>query len=240
MNFLDLPYELQEIIYNKLNILDKCAFDTVAKFKYIKRDSMETKKKIGVLYKLITSKELTELTFLHLRTLTTYNQLFPDDPTIIEIAITFPEVCKKTPETLYDKIKAGTVTEDYLKNITQADIYVVDDLYLLISGKTVDMFKLLYKNEHIKEYIDYWKQGFYNFTVFYCNDDLFTYLRTNRIFEDQINYNNKKTDIFFINNTKRRQFLIKHYTYTPEEIKDIKKHLIDNLYIDAYLNFAKL
>jgi len=240
MNFLDLPYELQEIIYNKLNILDKCAFDTVAKFKYIRRDSMETKKKLGVLYKLITSKELTELTFLQLRTLSTYNRLFPDDPTIREIAMTFPVVCEKLPEILYDKIKDGTVTEEYLQNITRADIYIIDNLYCLISGNTVDMFKLLYKNEYIKEYIDDWKNGFYFFTMFNCNEDLFLYLKTNRIFGEEFDYNYKKTDISLINNTRKRQFLIKHFTYTPEEIKDIKKHCLDNLHIDAYLDFAKL
>lgn len=240
MNFLDLPYELQEIIYNKLNILDKCVFDRVAKFKYIKRDSMETKKNLGVLYKVITSKELTELAFLHLRTLTTYNRLFPDDPTIREIAMTFPEVCKKIPETLYEKVKSGTVTEEYLKSITREDIYVIDHLFGLISEKTVDMFKLLYKNEYIKEYIDYWKNAFYFFTMFNCNEDLFLYLKTNRIFGEEMNYDYKKTEISLINNTRKRAFLIKHFTYTPEEINYIKKHCLDNLYIDAYLDFDKL
>ena len=240
MNFLDLPYELQEIIYNKLNILDKCVFDRVAKFNYSKRDTKETKKILGILYKVIISKELTELSFHQLRTLSVYNKLYPNDPTIVEIGLTFPEVCVKPPEILYDKIKDGTVTEDYLQNITREDIYVIDNLYCLISGNTVDMFKLLYKNEYIKEYIDYLKNAFYYFTMFNCNEDLFLYLKTNQIFGEEMDYDYKKTEICLINNTRKRAILIKHFTYTPEEIKSIKKQCLDNLYIDAYLDFSKL
>ena len=206
MNFLDLPNDIHEIIYNKLNVIDKCVFDRVAKFNYIARDCMETRKKIGVLYKLIISKELTELAFLQLRNLSTYNKLYPGDPTILEIAITFPEVCEKTSETLYDKIKSESVTEDYLKTITQKDISTVDSLYTIISEKTVDMFKLLYKNEYIKEYIDYWKNGLYRFTIENCNEDLFLYLKTNRIFGGEMNYDYRKTDINLINRTKIRAF----------------------------------
>jgi len=240
MNFLDLPNELQEYIYNQLNVIDKSRIDISAKFKYIRRDTMDTKKKLGVLYKLIISKELTELAFLQLKTLSTYNRLFPNDPTIKEIAITFPQVCEKTPESLYDKIKNETVTEDYLKTIIKEDIYTVDSLYTLISEKTVDMFKLLYENEYIKEYINYWKHGLYTFTMLNCNEDLFLYLKTNRIFGEEFDYNYKKTEISFINNTRKRASLIKHFTYTPEEINYIKKHCLDNLYMDAYLDFAKL
>lgn len=240
MNFLDLPYEIQENIYNKLNILDKCSFDTVAKFKYIRRDTMDTKKKLGVLYKLIISKELTELSFMQLRILSTYNRLFPNDPTILEIGLTFPQVCEKTPDTLYDKIKSETVTEEYLKGVIIEDIYTMDSLYTLISEKTVNMFKLLYKNEYIKEYINYWRNGLYSFTILNYNEELFLYLKTNRIFGEEFDYNYKKTDIDFINNTRRRAFLIKNCTYTPEEIRGIKKRCLDLLYMDAYLDFAKL
>jgi hypothetical protein len=62
----------------------------------------------------------------------------------------------------------------------------------------------------------------------------------NIIFGEEMDYDYKKTEMSLINNTRKRAILIKHFTYTPEEIKCIKKQCLDNLHMDAYLDFAKL
>ena len=153
MNFLDLPYEIQEFIYNKLNILDKCAFDRTAKFKYIRRRCIENQKQVGVLYKLIMQKQITELSLQQLRSLSIYNKLYPEDPSIQEISLIFPSVYNEPYETVYDKLKSGNITEDYLNNLVFSDIYSSEYLYKqdlgqIIAEQTPDVFKLLYKNEH--------------------------------------------------------------------------------------------
>ena len=98
MNFLDFPYDIQEVIYNKLNVIDKCAFDRTAKFKYQRR-CIENQKQLGVLYKLIMQKQITELSLMQLRTLSIYNKLYIEDPTIQEIALIFPSVYNEPYET---------------------------------------------------------------------------------------------------------------------------------------------
>ena len=66
------------------------------------------------------------------------------------------------------------------------------------------------------------------------------YLRTNRIFGDEISYDNGKISIALITNNHIRAFMIKHLTYTREQINDIKQKCLDNLHIDAYIDFARI
>jgi hypothetical protein len=239
MNFLDFPNDIQEVIYNKLNFIDKCAFDRTAKFKYIAREAEHIRKKLVILYKLITKKELTTLSFMQLKLLSMYNRISPGDPSIKEIATTFPEVYEKTPETLAEKIKSGHITEEDLQNITQNDIS--NRLYEVIAQQNVDMFKLLYQNELIKKHINIYSSCIYFSTILECNEELFLYLRNNIVLEADMYNNERKMSINFIASHKtHRTFLLKHFTYTREEIKIIKKQCLDNLYMDAYLEFAKL
>ena len=249
MNFLDLPYEIQEFIYNKLNILDKCAFDRTAKFKYIqRRRCIEYQKQVGVLYKLIMQKQIIELSLMQLRTLSIYNKLYPEDPSIQEIALIFPKVYNEPYETVYDKLKSGTITEDYLNNLVFSDLYTSQYLYKqdldqIIAEQTPDVFKLLYKNEHLQKYINQLRFSIYHKIIEYAqqgNDDLFVYIRTSQLFGDEMFYDYIKKDIVSLMNTKKRKFIIKHCTFTHEEIETIKKRCLDNLYIDVYLDFAKL
>ena len=239
MNFLDFPHDIQELIYIKLNFIDKCAFDRTAKFKYIARESMHIRKKLVILYKLITSKKLTKLSFLQLKLLSTFNQISPGDPSIKEIAITFPEVYEKIPKTLDEKIKSGHITDEDLQNITQNDIS--NRLYEVIAEKNVDMFKRLYQNELIKKHINMYSSCIYFSSILECNEELFLYLRNNIVLEEDMYNNERKMSINFIASHKaHRTFLLKHFTYTREEIEKIKKDCLDNLYMDAYLDFVKL
>lgn len=114
------------------------------------------------------------------------------------------------------------------------------DLDQIIAEQTVDIFKLLYKNEHFQKYINQLRNHIYHKIIEYCNEDLFVYIRTNQIFGDEMFYDYIKRDIAFITDTKKRKFMIKHTIYTREEIETIKKRCLDNLYIDIYLDFAKL
>lgn len=244
MNFLDFPYDIQEVIYNKLNVIDKCAFDRTAKFKYQRR-CIENQKQLGVLYKLIMQKQITELSLMQLRTLSIYNKLYPEDPTIQEIALIFPSVYNEPYETVYDKLKSGNITEDYLNNIVFNDLYTSQYLYKqdldqIIAEQKVDIFKILYKNEHFQKYINQLRNHIYHKIIEYCNEDLFVYIRTNQIFGDEMFYDYIKRDIAFLTDTKKRKFMIKHTIYTREEIETIKKRCLNNLYIDIYLDFAKL
>jgi hypothetical protein len=238
MNFLDFPNDIQEIIYTKLNFIDKCAFDRTAKFKYIAREAEHIRKKLVILYKLITSKKLTKLSFTQLKLLCMYNRISPGDPSIKEIAITFPEVYEKIPETLAEKIKSGHITDEDLQNITPNDIS--NRLYEVIAEQNVDMFKRLYQNELIKKHITIYSSCIYFSTILECNEELFLYLR-NIVLEADMYNNERKMSINFIASHKtHRTFLLKHFTYTREEIEKIKKQCLDNLYMDAYLDFVKL
>jgi len=238
MNFLEFPYEIQELIYNKLNFIDKCTFDRVAKFKYITRESLSVRMKLVILYKLITSKKLTKLSFKQLKILSMYNRISPGDPSIKEIATTFPEVYEKPRETLYDKIKSGNITDEDLQNITQNDISNSSFRLLgLIGNQNVDMFKRLYQNEFINKFINEYSSTICLSTIYGCNEELFLYLKKNILLE---NNDKDKMTMDLITPHKTRAFLLKHFTYTREEIETIKKQCLDNLYMDAYLDFAKL
>ena len=189
-------------------------------------------------------KQITELSLMQLRILSIYNKLYPEDPSIQEIALIFPKVYNEPYETVYDKLKAGTITEDYLNNLGFNDLYTSQYLYKqdldqIIAEQTADIFKLLYKNEHFQKYINQLRNHIYYKIIEYCNEDLFVYMRTNQIFGDEM-FLYIKRDIAFLTDTKKRKFMIKHFTYTTEEIETIKKRCLDNLYIDIYLDFAKL
>ena len=149
MNFLDLPNDIQEIIYNKLNVIDKCAFNISAKFQYIKRQFIETHKKIGILYKLIIKKQIRSLSFDMTDFLSEYYKTNESDPSIQDIAIQFPEIIgDKPPETLYGKIRLGIITVNDLKDVTYYNIQ--HNLYNVIAQQNVTIFKILYGNECIK------------------------------------------------------------------------------------------
>lgn len=237
MAFSDLPNEIHEMIYDRLNIIDRCTFDRVAKLKHIRRDSAEMQKKLGVLYKLIQKKELTALSIWQLRTLTTYNRLHPNDPTIQEIAMTFPEVFQKTPEFLYEKIKRGTITDEDIQNMTESDLNTVSGLYELISHQNVAMFKRLYTNAHMIKYVYNWRTTISSYVIYDCNEEMFLYMRDNKIFGDEFNFDSFKCSIDLIKHVKIRKFLMKHFTYSAQEIEEIKQVCLELLYIDAYLEF---
>jgi len=240
INFLNFPHDIQEYIYNHLNVIDKCIFNRVAKFNYIKRHSIETQKTFGILYKLITNKKITTLTFAQTRYLSVYDKSYPSDPSIQEIALIFPEIREKPQETLYEKIKAGTVTADCLKNINLEDLYKYKDLYEVIASVNSNIFKILYKIEIMKIYIDSWRTTIYYFTIYACNEDLFLYIKNNRILDVDYDYKKTSIDLDYLSNNKIRAFMLKHFTYSREEIETIKQECIDHLHIDAYLDFSKI
>jgi hypothetical protein len=86
---------------------------------------------------------------------------------IQEIALIFPKVYNEPYETVYDKLKSGTITEDYLNNLVCSDIYTSQYLYKqdldqIIAEQTPDVFKLLYKNEHLQKYINQLRFSIYH------------------------------------------------------------------------------
>lgn len=238
MNFLDFPHDIQEVIYNKLNFIDKCAFDRTSKFNYIAREAKHIRMKLVILYKLITQKKLLTLSFIQLKLLCMYNRISPNDPSIKEISIMFPEVYEKIPETLYDKIKSGYISDEDLQNITQNDISNSSvRLCEAIAKQNVDMFKRLYQNELIKKHINEYDSTIYLSIIYDCNEELFLYLKNSILLKN--NDKNKMT-MHLITADKTRAFMLKHFTYTREEIEIIKKECLDDLFIKAYLDFAKL
>ena len=244
MDFLDFPHDIQEFIYNQLNVIEKCNFHRIAKFKYIKRQSIETQKKLGILYKLIIKKDtspILSLTVAIKQFLCEYYKTNSSDPSIQDIAIKFPEICNNPPISLYDKIRLGIITADDLQNITPSTI-IPNHLYEAIAGQNVDIFKLLYKNKIMKEYINGYKVSILYLTIRYCNEDLFMYLRTNQIFIQIFEeiYNFRKASVDFLINNHIRAFMLKHFTYTREDIDSIKQECLDNLYMDAYIDFDRL
>ena len=171
--------------------------------------------------------------------LSEYYKTNESDPSIQDIAIQFPEIIgDKPPETLYDKIRLGMISENDLKDVTYYNI--PDDLYNVIVQQNVTIFKILYGNECIKKYIYSFKTLILFEIIKYCNEDLFLYLRTNRIFGDEISYDNGKTYIALITNNHIRAFMIKHFIYTREQINDNKQKCLDNLHMDAYIDFDRL
>ena len=241
MDFLDFPHDIQEFIYNQLNVIEKCNFHRTAKFKYIKRQSIETQKKLGILYKLIIKKDtspILSLTLAMKQFLCEYYKTNSSDPSIQEIAIQFPEICNNPPDSLYDKIRLGIITADDLQNITSSTI-IPNHLYEAIAGQNVAIFKLLYKNKIMKEYINGYKVAILYLTIRSCNEDLFLYLRTNQIFGQEEIYDFRKASVDFLINNHIRAFMLKHFTYTREDIDSIKQECLDNLYMDAYIDFAR-
>jgi len=247
MEFLELPDDIQEYIYStKLNVIERCKFHKVAKLKHIVKQPIETQKKLGIIYKLVLRNEITTLPFQMTRFLCTYNNENPLDPTIHEIALYFPEINEKEPTSIYTILQNGNVREleEYLENFSQSDLEIHKshqngcNLYEVIACQKADIFKVLYKYEVIKNYIDRYRGPLVIWIAYKYNEELIEYLKNNCNFDCNFYFNN--ISIYFMKCNRTRAFMIKHFIFSRDEIEKAKKGCLENLFMDAYIDFDRI
>jgi hypothetical protein len=247
MNFVELPDDIQEYIYStKLNVIEKCNFHKVAKLKNIVKQPIETQKKLGIIYKVILRNEITTLSFQMTKFLCTYNNENPLDPTIREIALYFPEINEKEPISIYTILQNGNVREleEYLENFTNSDLEIHKsnqegrNLYEIIACQKVVIFKVLYKNEVIKNFVDFYRKPLVIWIAHAYNEELIEYLKNVCNFDCNFYFN--FISIYFIKNNRIRAFMIKHFIFSRDEIEKAKKGCLENLFMDAYIDFDRI
>ena len=247
MKFLELPNDIQEYIYStKLNVIERCSLHKVAKLKNIVKQPIDIQKKLGIIYKLVVRNEITILPFQMKKFLCTYNNENPVDPTIREIALYFPEINKKEPISIYTILQKGNVheLEEYLKNFTQSDLEIQKSnesgnyLFEVIACQKVVIFKVLYRNDAIKNYIDLYRKPLEIWIADAYNEELIEYLKNNCNFDCNFYFNN--ISIYFIKHNRTRAFMMKYIIFSRDEIEKAKKGCLENLFMDAYIDFDRI
>ena len=154
-----LPIEIQQDIYNKLNVKERIHFEiALGKNKPIQTKQKDKEKKLGILAKAIEKNKITKISRPIKEFLKTCD---PSDPTIQEITHVFPEVptfykeLSLSFETINQKIINGRITLQELNDIPDINkntYNIGDDIWMFKSSifmSHIDSFMILIQHPAI-------------------------------------------------------------------------------------------
>lgn len=247
-NYMDLPIEIKEHVYNKLDVFDRAKLAMVlpktekARFrKYINR----TDKLLGVLTRSIQKSRVNELSPMMREFLK--KQCDHRDPTLEHLRQHFPreigELMQKGEGanlSLYDIITNGTITEaDIRERLTERiDIAREWNLSSAIYQATPEVFDVLMLHPDIREYVTQYDAAILIFNMFnYVNEPLLIHIlehgteKYGMNIPVMLNYIRGKTHLF--GKTERIRLLLKYVNYTRKELEDLWLHCMNQMCVEG-------
>ncbi len=259
MNFLDLPKNVQEKVFEGLHVNDRVRFNIALprhqKFKETTHTNNIKDKKLGVLVKSLKTRKVTTLSPAIMCFLSTVSK---DDPTIKDICDMFPETnhvfdskSKYSEELLHHKIHKHLL-------ISNADIdaimnYNSCDILNALKVTSVEIFDSIYNHVKGKEFFERYifsaNENSFNMFIFsvICHgnvsllehilEKINVYGQTLKGVEE---YMNTECIIILLGaRNVTRQIMFKHFHINEDLLDKLYCHLVENMNIDSALEVEK-
>jgi hypothetical protein len=242
--FLDLPIELQHLIYDKLHVIDRFNLNIALSKHNIKKTSkttFEKDKKLALCVKAFKYKSKYDPSKSD--SIIRFIKSNIDEPTIKKI-IQDENINITKTLLLQDMVKINDLSElDKITEINPETYHIIVENMKKYANP--DTFKILYNHTKFTYFKTYFQdkyniQNLFFSCVNYDNEKLLEYVKDRPEFSIGISYiTSTSICTIFQYNLKCLQMLLKHFKLPEESISKIEQNAINNLDLDIYKFICK-